>query len=413
MPPIAVSALSRRRELWLLLTLAGIQFTHILDFMIMMPLGPQFTQLFGISDASFGLLVSAYTLAAGPSGLLAATYLDKFDRKKLMLVLYALFGLATLACGLAPDYPGLMLARVLAGVFGGVLSALTQTVVADVIPFERRGRAVAIVMTSFSVSTVAGVPAGLFLAAHLSWHAPFFGIAALVGLLCLAALFTLPPLRAHLTAGPRPSALAAIAQVLQDRNHLKTFAFSALLMFAGFTVIPFITIYLQTNVGWRTDQVFYVYLCGGVATLLSARLVGVLTDRRGKVALFRIMAVLVIFPLIAITLTAGLPMWAVLIVSTLFFICMSGRMIPGMAIIASCANPALRGTFMALNSAVQSAGMGVAAFVGGFLISRDANNLVQGYWVAALVGACASLAAVYLAGSLHMHQGPAGPNQKA
>ena len=413
MPPLAVSALSRRRELWLLLTLAGIQFTHILDFMIMMPLGPQFTQLFGISDASFGLLVSAYTLAAGLSGLLAATYLDKFDRKKLMLVLYALFGLATLACGLAQDYPGLMLARVLAGVFGGVLSALTQTVVADVIPFERRGRAMAIVMTSFSVSTVAGVPAGLFLAAHLSWHAPFFGIAALVGLLCLAALVTLPPLRAHLTAGLRPSALAAIAQVLQDRNHLKTFAFSALLMFAGFTVIPFITIYLQTNVGWRTDQVFYVYLCGGVATLLSARLVGVLTDRRGKVALFRIMAVLVIFPLIAITLTAGLPVWAVLIVSTLFFICMSGRMIPGMAIISSCANPALRGTFMALNSAVQSAGMGVAAFVGGFLISRDANNLVQGYWVAALVGACASLAAVYLAGSLHMHQSPAGPNQKA
>ena len=156
-----------------------------------------------------------------------------------------------------------------------------------------------------------------------------------------------------------------------------------------------------------------MYLCGGVATLLSARLVGVLTDRRGKVALFRIMAVLVIFPLIAITLTAGLPVWAVLIVSTLFFICMSGRMIPGMAIISSCANPALRGTFMALNSSVQSAGMGVAAFVGGFLISRDANNLVQGYWVAALVGACASLAAAYLAGSLHMYQGPAGPNQRA
>lgn len=176
MTPTAASALSRRRELWLLLTLAGIQFTHILDFMIMMPLGPQFTKLFAISDASFGLLVSAYTLAAGLSGLLAATYLDKFDRKKLLLVLYALFGSATLACGLAPDYPSLMSARVLAGVFGGVLSALTQTVVADVIPFERRGRAMAIVMTSFSVSTVAGVPAGLFLAAHLSWHAPFLAL---------------------------------------------------------------------------------------------------------------------------------------------------------------------------------------------------------------------------------------------
>ncbi len=163
--PSALSrSLSPKRELWLLLTLAGIQFTHILDFMIMMPLGPQFTQIFAITDAQFGMLVSAYTLAAGVSGLLAATYLDKFDRKKLLLALYVLFGLATLACGLAPTYDSLMLARVLAGIFGGVLSALSQTIIADVIPFERRGRAMGIVMTSFSVSTVAGVPLGLFLA---------------------------------------------------------------------------------------------------------------------------------------------------------------------------------------------------------------------------------------------------------
>ena len=188
--------LSPKRELWLLLTLAGIQFTHILDFMIMMPLGPQLTRIFSITDAQFGMLVSAYTLAAGASGLIAATYLDKFDRKKLLLALYVLFGLATLACGLAPTYYSLMLARVLAGIFGGVLSALSQTIIADVIPFERRGRAMGIVMTSFSVSTVAGVPLGLFLAAHFSWHAPFFGIAALVGwqrvhmLLCLRLLST-------------------------------------------------------------------------------------------------------------------------------------------------------------------------------------------------------------------------------
>jgi len=413
MPQFTAPPLSRRRELWLLFTLAGIQFTNILDFMIMMPLGPQFTRIFGISDASFGLLVSAYTLAAGASGLLAATYLDKFDRKKLLLVLYSLFGLATLACGLAPDYATLMVARVLAGIFGGVLSALAQTVVADVIPFDRRGRAMSIVMTSFSVSTVAGVPLGLYLAAHLSWHAPFFGIAALVGVLCGLALITLPPLTAHLRQPDRPSAFGAIGQVLQDPNHLKAFAFSALLMFAGFTVIPFITIYLQTNVGWRADQVFYVYLCGGIATLFSARLIGVLTDRRGKIALFRVMALLVIIPMMATTLTQGLPTWAVLLVSTLFFTCMSGRMIPGMAIIASCANPALRGTFMALNSSVQSAGMGVAAFVGGQLISRDANHLVQNYWMAGLVGTCASLATVALAGSLDMHQRPAGPDQKA
>jgi predicted MFS family arabinose efflux permease len=397
-------SLSPKRELWLLLTLAGIQFTHILDFMIMMPLGPQFTKIFSITDAQFGMLVSAYTLAAGVSGLLAATYLDKFDRKKLLLALYVLFGLATLACGLAPTYNALMVARVLAGIFGGVLSALSQTIIADVVPFERRGRAMGIVMTSFSVSTVAGVPLGLFLAAHFSWHAPFFGIAALVGLLAAGAYVTLPPLVDHLKVADKPSAWSAIKQVLADPNHLKAFAFSGLLMFAGFTVIPFITIYLQTNVGWQTEQVPYVYLCGGLVTLVTARMIGVLTDRKGKVFMFSLMAVLVIFPMVATTLTEGLPMWAVLLVSTAFFACMSGRMIPGMAIITSAANPQLRGTFMALNSAVQSASMGIAAFIGGLIISRDAQNLVQNYWVAALVGASASLSAIFLARRLKLYQ---------
>jgi predicted MFS family arabinose efflux permease len=397
-------SLSPKRELWLLLTLAGIQFTHILDFMIMMPLGPQFTQIFSITDAQFGMLVSAYTLAAGASGLLAATYLDKFDRKKLLLALYVLFGLATLACGLAPTYYTLMVARVLAGIFGGVLSALSQTIIADVIPFERRGRAMGIVMTSFSVSTVAGVPLGLFLAAHFSWHAPFFGIAALVGILAAGAYITLPPLADHLKIANKPSAWSGIKQVLADPNHLKAFAFSGLLMFAGFTVIPFITIYLQANVGWQTEQVPYVYLSGGLVTLVTARMIGVLTDRKGKVFMFSLMAVLVIFPMVATTLTEGLPMWTVLLVSTTFFACMSGRMIPGMAIITSAANPQLRGTFMALNSAVQSASMGIAAFIGGLIISRDVQNLVQNYWVAALVGACASVAAIFLARRLKLYQ---------
>jgi predicted MFS family arabinose efflux permease len=320
------------------------------------------------------------------------------------LALYVLFGLATLACGLAPTYYTLMLARVLAGIFGGVLSALSQTIIADVVPFERRGRAMGIVMTSFSVSTVAGVPLGLFLAAHFSWHAPFFGIAALVGLLAAGAYVTLPPLTEHLKTANKPSAWSGIKQVLADGNHLKAFAFSGLLMFAGFTVIPFITIYLQTNVGWRTDQVPYVYLCGGLVTLLTARVIGVLTDRKGKVFMFRLLAILVIIPMVASTLTQGLPVWAVLLVSTVFFATMSGRMIPGMAIITSAANPQLRGTFMALNSAVQSAAMGVAAFIGGLIISRNAENLVQHYWVAAIVGASASLAAVFVVGKLKLYQ---------
>ncbi|MDR7306305.1 MFS transporter [Rhodoferax saidenbachensis] len=401
-------ALTPRRELWLLITLAGIQFTNILDFMIMMPLGPALTQLFGISDAKFGLLVSAYTLAGGVSGLAASTYIDRFGRKRLMLVLYGLFALSTLACGLASTYGELMAARISAGIFGGVLSALGQTIIGDVIPFERRGRAMGIVMTSFSVSTVAGVPLGLFLAAHLGWHVPFFGIAAMCLLLMVFAQLSMPVLNAHLALHAPASSWSRIREALQDANHQRAFMFSSLLMFAGFTVIPYITIYMQTNVGLHADQIPYIYLCGGVATLVSARWVGRVADSWGKFKTFRVMAVAVVVPMLATTLLGPVGLYWALPVSTLFFVCMSGRMIPGMAMLTSAANPALRGTFMTLNSAVQSAAMGVAALVGGAIISRDAAGLVQNYWMAAVVGGTASILAVVLGSRLNLQ--PAMPS---
>jgi len=399
---MTTSALSPKRELWLLITLAGIQFTHIVDFMVMMPLGPQFTKLFNITDAQFGLLVSAYTFAAGASGLLASLYVDRFGRKKLLLCLYVLFGLATLACGLAPTYDTLMLARVAAGAFGGVLMALSQTIIADVIPFERRGRAMGIVMSSFSAATVAGVPGSLFLAAHFGWHAPFFAIAAVCAVLALGAWVTLPPLAGHLQSEPQ-SPLANIITVLKDRNHQKAFVFTALLIGAGFTLFPYITIFLTANAGFTVQQVPFVYLCGGAVTLVTARWIGRLSDAKGKAKIFRIMAVLTIAPIMLLPQSAPFGLYAVLVVTTCMFVGMNGRNIPGMALVTSAANPKLRGTFMALNSSVQSAAMGVAAFVGGLIISRDAQGLVQHFWVNALLGVVASVLSVVLVGRLKLH----------
>ncbi len=408
MPQNKNSTLTPQRELWLLLTLAGVQFTHILDFIIMMPLGPQFTQLFGITDAQFGVLVSAYTLAAGASGLAASAYVDRFDRKRLLLVLYVLFAVATLACALAPGYNSLMAARVAAGIFGGVLSALSQTIVGDVIPFERRGRAMSVVMTSFSVASVLGVPAGLFLAANLGWHAPFFAIAALSAMLAMVAAFTMPALMGHLHAAKQSSALQRISNVLADVNHLKAFGFSALMMLAAFAVVPYLAINMQFGVGLKPEHIPYIYLCGGIGSLFGARGFGQLTDRWGKVPSFRMLA-LVLVPVMFLNtlLPFGAPLWAALVASTIFMVCGSGRMIPAMAIVTSAAKPELRGTFMSLNSAVQSAGMGVGAFVGGHLLSRDAGGQLQNYWMAAVFGSAASLAGVWLAGRINLRNTPA------
>jgi predicted MFS family arabinose efflux permease len=406
------AALSPRREFWLLVTLAGIQFTHILDFMIMMPLGPQFTQIFKISDAQFGLLVSAYTFAAGASGLLAAFYVDRFGRKRLLLTLYALFALATLACGLAPTYESLMAARIAAGIFGGVLSALSQTIVADVIPFERRGRAMGIVMSSFSFATVAGVPLGLFIAAHFNWHITFISIAVVCAVLTVIALQTMPPLREHLKTARAVSPLANIIDTLRNRDHQRALLLTFFMMFVGFVVIPYITLYATTNGRMTMQQVPYIYTVGGIATLITARWIGRATDVRGKVPMFRVMAILVIIPLVGITLAAPLGLYGYLVISTLFFVFMSGRMIPGMAIITSACNPAQRGTFMALNSAVQSLAMSLAAFIGGLIISRDAQGMLQGYWINALVGVVASLITWWLVSQVRMDWGQIPPQAK-
>ena len=401
------SLLTPKRERWLLLTLASIQFTSVLDFMIMMPLGPQLTQLFDISAGQFGFLVSAYTFAAGLSGLLAATYVDRFGRKRMMLTLYPLFGLAALACSMAPTFAWLMVARVASGFFGGVLMALSQTIVAEVIPFERRGRAMGVVMTSFSVATVAGVPLALFLASHFNWHAPFLAIAMLVSVCALGAAKTLPSLKGHLESHPSgdsaPSLLANLRLVLVDRNHLRAYAMSSSMVFSGFAVIPYITLYLQGNAGFKTEQIPYVYLCGGICTLISARFIGQWSDRAGKAYAFRRLALLMPLPLLAMTLAADLPMAGVLLVSSVLFVVMSGRMIPGMALIGAAADPRRRGSFMTLNSAVQSLAMGLAALVGGQILGRDGNGHLTHYWMAALLGGGASLLSFVLASKLRLH----------
>jgi predicted MFS family arabinose efflux permease len=394
-------------ETALLLTLAGIQFTCVVDFMVMMPLGPQFTRLFGISDGQFGLLVSAYTLAAGAAGLVASTFIDRFERKTLLLWLYAGFALATLACGLAPSYALLLTARVLAGLFGGVLGTLVQTIVGDAVALERRGRAMGVVMGAFSLATVAGVPASLWLAERFGWHSAFVSIAAASVAIGAVGLRTLPRIDGHVHAARGASALRPLANVLREPNHWRAFALSALIMAAGFTLIPYLTIYLTANVELPAAQVPLVYLAGGIATFFSARLIGALADRWGKVRTFRLIASAALVPIVAITHLGPLPLGALLAVTTAFFVFVSGRFVPALALITAAAAPALRGTFMSLNGAVQSAAMGIASLAGGLLISRDANGLVQGYERCGWIAAALTLLALWWVGRVQVARSPA------
>lgn len=392
-----------RTERFFLLTLAGIQFGHVLDFMIMMPLGPILMAAFGIGTHEFGLLVASYSFSAAISGVLAATFVDRFERKRLLLTAFGLFALATLACGLAPGFSTLLVARGLAGVFGGVMGALVQTMIGDAIPFSHRARASGIISSAFSMSTIAGVPLALWLANLLGWRAPFMLIAAFSVLFLAVGLRFLPELRHHLSDGEPRHLLADAFATLADANHRRALLFSALIIFSGFTVIPYITVYAVNNVGIAQHDIPLVYLVGGAATLLSARAIGRWADRRGKVEVYRRLALLATLPLLVITHVGALPLWAWLICTTAFFVLLSGRMIPAMAVITSAAEPRLRGTFMSLNGTVQSLAMGLATTLAGFLTGLDADGRIVDYPLVGYVAVAANLLAIAFAGRIAMH----------
>ncbi len=397
------TALTPRAERFFLLTLAGIQFSHILDFMIMMPLGPILMRSFGIGTHEFGLLVASYSFSSAISGVLAATFVDLFERRRLLLATFALFALATLACGLATNYPLLLLARGLAGFFGGVMGALVQTMVADVIPFSRRGKASGLVSSAFSIATVAGVPASLWLANHLSWRAPFMFIAALSVVFIAVGLRFLPELRQHLSAEKRAHLFSAMFSVLGDANHRRALLFSALIIFSGFTVIPYITVYAVNNVGIAQLDIPIVYLVGGCATLISARFIGHWADLHGKMETYRRVAALAILPILLLTHAGEWPLWAWVICTTIFFVLISGRMIPAMAIISSAAEPKLRGTFMSLNGTVQSLAMGLATTLAGFIITLDDSGRIVGYPLVGYVALTANLVAIWFVARIRLH----------
>jgi predicted MFS family arabinose efflux permease len=395
--------LSPRAERFFLLTLAGIQFSHVLDFVIMMPLGPILMTALAIGTDEFGLLVASYSFSAAASGILAATFVDRFERKRLLLIGFALFGLATLACGLAPGYSTLLLARGMAGVFGGIMGSLIHTMIADAIPFSRRARASGIVSSAFSISTIAGVPLSLWLANHFGWRAPFMLIAALSVAFIVIGLRFLPELRQHLGEEKRAHLLSATFSVLGEANHRRALLFSALVIFSGFTVIPYITVYAVNNVGIPLVEVPIIYLVGGSATFISARLIGHWADKFGKVEVYRRVAWLALAPVLLVTHVGALPLWGWLICSTSFFVLISGRMIPAMAVIASSAQPRLRGTFMSLNGTVQSLAMGLATTLAGFLISLDDSGRLVGYPLVGYVAVAANLVAIWFVARIVMH----------
>jgi predicted MFS family arabinose efflux permease len=381
----------------LLLILAAAQFTHIMDFMIMMPLGPQLMRIFEITPRQFSLLVAAYALSAGAFGFVAAFLIDRFDRKRALIGIYFGFTAGTFACALAPTYELLLISRLTTGAFGGALGALILAIVSDLFAYEKRAKAIGIVMTAFSVASVAGVPFGLYIATLYSWHAPFLLLACMGTLILLLMILLFPSLTDHLKVKQNFKTQAiTIAHFFTDRNILYAFALTVLMMLGQFTVIPFIAPFMVANVGFTELQLTYIYMVGGGLTIFTSPLIGKLADKHGKHIVFTIFGLLSIVPLFLITHLPQVPLYQALMVTGLFFVLINGRFVPAITLITSVAKPENRGSFLSIRTSVQQFGSSISALIAGLVVLKDESGRLIHFDMVGYIAIGCSLIAIWL-----------------
>lgn len=394
------------KERLLLVVLASINFTNIMDFMIMMPLGPQLMDIFNISTSAFGWLVSSYTISAAASGLLTSFFIDRFDRKRFLQVLYIGFLLGTLACGLAPSYELLIVARVFTGIFGGVLGAVILSIVGDVFPFERRGQAMGAIMAAFSIASVLGVPFGLRLANMYGWNAPFLFLAAIALPIQAGIYFFVPNLNAHRTQhDEKPDAWESIQSILSNPNQRKAITLMMVVMFGHFSIIPFLSPYMVGNVGFTQQQLELIYLFGGLGTIISSPLVGRLADKTGKRMVFTIFVSLCCIPVLIITHMPHVHLWVALVVTTFFFMLSSGRFIPAQAMVTATVDTRTRGSFMSIVSSMQQLSAAIASAIAGFIVVKQPDNSLSYYNVVGYISVGAALITLVLVQRIRTHDG--------
>ena len=383
------SIVAPARERVLLWLLALIQFTVIMDFMVMMPLGPQIMKAFSVGPVGFAAAVSAYAWCSGLTGLFAATYIDRFDRRRLLMVVFSLFLLSNLGCALASNYELLLFARGFAGLTSGVLGPIVFAIVGDVIPESRRGAAMGLVMTSFSMASIIGVPAGVALGAHFGWQSAFELLVVFCALIWIGALRIVPSLTSHLAKSPLPlsQVLPNLFRLIVKPSHVRAFVLVLAMVMSNMLIIPFISPVLVANHDVAPDEIAYIYIAGGIATLFTARWIGRLADRYGKVRVFRYVAAFSILPVLLFTHLPTWRLWAIVAFFPFFMVAMSGRFIPMQALMTAVPEPRQRGAFMSITTAIQSLGTGLGAWFGGLLLGDSLNGQFVGYeingWIAA------------------------------
>jgi predicted MFS family arabinose efflux permease len=384
-------------QVFIIVILAILQFTIVLDFMVLSPLGAQVMRILAITPSQFALVVSAYAFSAGAAGLLAAGFADKFDRKKLLLFFYSGFVIGTFLCGIAPSFHFLLFARVVTGIFGGVISSVSFAIITDLFKLDVRGRVMGVVQMAFAASQVMGIPIGLYLASKFDWHAPFLMIVVLAILLGIAIIKWMKPVDQHLLIKSDKNAFLHLKHTISNGFYIRGFLATVLLATGGFMLMPFSSAFLVNNVKITEEQLPLVFMITGVFSIITGPIIGRLSDKIGKFEMFVAGSILAMIMVVIYTNLTISPMWMVILINSILFAGISSRMISSSALMTAVPEPQDRGAFMGINSSIQQISGGIASVISGLIVKQERgvgpleNFDIVGYAVVASMIVCAAM----------------------
>ena len=354
--------------------LAILQFTIVLDFMILAPLGDILMKSMNMSTKQFGTVVSAYAISACISGIFAAGFADKFDRKKLLLFFYAGFILGTYFCAISYNYETLFIARIITGLFGGVIGSISMAIITDIFSIHQRGKVMGFVQMAFGGSQILGIPIGLVLANYWSWHATFYMVLILAFILGIALVIKLKPLTEHLKLINNKNALQHLLQTIKKKDYRIGFLATALLSMGGFMIMPFSTAFIVNNIHIAQSQVAIIFFFTGIFSIIIMPIVGKLSDKFDKLMIFGIGTIIAIVMVVIYTHLSPVPIWLVIIVNIVLFIGIMSRMVPATALNSAVPDAYDRGAYMSINSSLQQFAGGIAALFSGLVVVQKSKN---------------------------------------
>lgn len=384
-------------QILLIILLALTQFTVVLDFMVMNPLGYKLMKAMNLSTSQFGIVVSSYAFSAFASGILTAGFADRFDRKKMLLFFYIGFVLGTLFCGLAPNYTLLVTARIITGIFGGVIGSISMAIVSDIFPLQKRGRVMGFMQMGFGASQVLGIPISLFLANKWGWQAPFFMIVILAFIICLMILLFVKPISAHLNNKNEKNVLVHFGKTFVNPRYLLGFLFTALLSIGGYMIMPWGSKFAVNNLLVTDEQLPFLFMFAGISVLIVMPIIGKLSDKIDKFVLFTFASLFTILIVVIYTNLSPVSFWIIVVLQVLMMAAIMSRFVPSQALVSALPEVHDRGAFMSINSSLQQLAGGIGAVIGSFIVFQKNNDSpLENYHVLGYVIAFFAIVCIFI-----------------